>query len=814
MSDTTNDGRTSNLENGFLADLERFLAAEPSGAHRFCHRLQEVGRPFLLRSDLQDTFAAVCAEPGSDVLSGSPLAKLVGWAQEAAVGGAWIHLAVRTRVARWAYLSLHPDTLAVSEITTAEFLRCKERLVDGRRDTDAWNLEFDLEPFNREFAKMTETRSIGRGVEFLNRRLSSRLFERRGQGERLLLEFLRLHRRGDRQLMLDRGVADVDALRTALRQADELLADRPGDTPWAALADELRKLGFEPGWGRDADRVRETMQLLLDLLEAPSPDALERFLARIPMIFTIAIVSPHGWFGQTGVLGRPDTGGQVVYILDQVRALELEMRRRLEEQGLDLLPEIVIVTRLIPEAEGTDSDQRLEPVAGTRGARILRVPFRGPDGGVLPRWVSRFEIWPYLEQYALDTERELLAELGGRPDLLIGNYSDGNLVASLLSQKLGVTQCNIAHALEKTKYLLSDIYWRDLEDQYHFSCQFTADLIAMNTADFIITSTFQEIAGTERTVGQYEAHAAFTMPGLYRVVHGIDVFDPKFNIVSPGADAGVYFPPTDTERRLDHLHGQLADMIDGAADAPDARGALEVPDKPLLFTMARMDRIKNITGLVEWYAGSPELRETANLLVVSGHVDPALSSDAEEREQIELMHRLMDEHGLDGQVRWLGRHLEKGLAGELYRVVADRRGAFIQPALFEAFGLTVIEAMSTGLPVFATRFGGPREIIEDGKSGFHLDPNHGDLAAQRMADFLAKCAADPAEWERISKGSLERVAARYTWARYAERLMTLSRVYGFWRYVTDLDRAETRRYLEMFYGLQFRPLAAGVPRQG
>ena len=32
--------------------------------------------------------------------------------------------------------------------------------------------------------------------------------------------------------------------------------------------------------------------------------------------------SPHAWFGQSGVLGLPDTGGQVVYILDQVRALE------------------------------------------------------------------------------------------------------------------------------------------------------------------------------------------------------------------------------------------------------------------------------------------------------------------------------------------------------------------------------------------------------------------------------------------------------------------------------------------------------------
>ena len=56
-------------------------------------------------------------------------------------------------------------------------------------------------------------------------------------------------------------------------------------------------------------------------------------------------------------------------------------------------------------------------------------------------------------------------------------------------------QCNIAHALEKTKYPDSDIYWKKYEDKYHFTCQFTADLIAMNNADFIITSTYQEIAG-------------------------------------------------------------------------------------------------------------------------------------------------------------------------------------------------------------------------------------------------------------------------------------------------------------------------------
>jgi sucrose synthase len=44
----------------------------------------------------------------------------------------------------------------------------------------------------------------------------------------------------------------------------------------------------------------------------------------------------------------------------------------------------------------------------------------------------------------------------------------------------------------------------------------------------------------------------------------------------------------------------LQDLVFGSAEAPLAVGVLANPDKPLLFTMARLDRVKNLTGLVEW----------------------------------------------------------------------------------------------------------------------------------------------------------------------------------------------------------------------
>jgi len=790
--------------------LQDYLKTDRDNAYSLLRRYVNLNKTFLLRSEILDEMERFCSEAPADHLEDTPLGRLLQNAQEAAIEPPWVDMAIRSRIGKWRYVRFHLETVVAEDISVSEYLSSKERLQSGQLLADGWPLEVDLGPFNREFPRLKESRSIGQGVAFLNRKLSSELFEKLESGDKRLLEFLRLHQVWGTQLMLNQRIADVAELRSCVRQVLEYLEKQPSDALWNDVGHTLSELGFEPGWGKTVARMSDTFRLLSDILEAPAPTNLEEFLSRIPMIFSVVILTPHGYFGQSNVLGLPDTGGQVVYILDQTRALEKEMHRRLEQQGIDIEPKIVVLTRLIPEAHGTSCDQRMEKISGTRNAVILRVPFRRQDGEVIPHWISRFEIWPYLERFALEAEQEVLAHLGGRPALIIGNYSDGSLVASLMSRRLQVTQCNIAHALEKNKYLWSDLYWKELDNQYHFACQFTADLIAMNTADFIITSTYQEIAGTSDSVGQYESYGAFTMPGLYRVINGINVFEPKFNVVSPGSDPDVYFPFTSRERRLEGLHEELKVLVFGNGGSTPSRGQFENPGKPIIFTMARLDRIKNITGLADWYGQSPELRSLANLLVVGGHLDPDHSADNEEREQIRLLHELIDRHGLENHLRWVGFQSERNLVGELYRFVADYRGVFVQPALYEAYGLTVIEAMSSGLPTFATCYGGPSEIIEHGVSGFHLNPNHGQASARLIADFLQSCSDRTDYWDEISRGALARIEDRYTWKRYGERMMTLARVYGFWKYVTNLEREETRRYLEMFYSLLYRKLSEKI----
>lgn len=85
----------------------------------------------------------------------------------------------------------------------------------------------------------------------------------------------------------------------------------------------------------------------------------------------------------------------------------------------------------------------------------------------------------------------------------------------------------------------------------------------------------------------------------------------------------------------------------------------------------------------------------------------------------------------------------------------------LQPAFYEAFGLTVVEAMTCGLPTFATCHGGPAEIIENSVSGFHIDPYHPDKVSEVLIEFFETSLKDPSYWDKISDGGLKRIYERF-----------------------------------------------------
>lgn len=68
---------------------------------------------------------------------------------------------------------------------------------------------------------------------------------------------------------------------------------------------------------------------------------------------------------------------------------------------------------------------------------------------------------------------------------------------------------------------------------------------------------------------------------------------------------------------------------------------------------------------------------------LGGVIDPKATMDREEADECRKMHEIIERHDLKSSVRWVVAQKNRVRNGELYRYVADMRGAFAQPALYE-----------------------------------------------------------------------------------------------------------------------------------
>jgi sucrose synthase len=313
-------------------------------------------------------------------------------------------------------------------------------------------------------------------------------------------------------------------------------------------------------------------------------------------------------------------------------------------------------------------------------------------------------------------------------------------------------------------------------------------------------------------MGQYESYQSFSMPQLYQVINGINLFAPKFNVIPPGVDEELYFPYFEHEKRIKRKRLRWKDHIFNAI-SNDIFGKLTDPKKPPIFTMARFDKIKNITGLIHAFGLSEKLQQRFNLIFAAGTIHIDDSSDVEERNEITQAYHLIDEFNLHGKVRWLPS-INKLDTGEVYRIIADHKGIFVQPALFEAFGLTIIEAMASGLPTFAPKFGGPLEIIEYGKSGYLLNTSKPEFIASSLEDFVDMADNDKDLWKTISENGILRVREHFNWKSYSQRLINLTKLYGFWRFaVSGKGMLELDRYCDTLYHFLIRKNTAQIDSQ-
>jgi glycosyltransferase involved in cell wall biosynthesis len=102
---------------------------------------------------------------------------------------------------------------------------------------------------------------------------------------------------------------------------------------------------------------------------------------------------------------------------------------------------------------------------------------------------------------------------------------------------------------------------------------------------------------------------------------------------------------------------------------------------------------------------------------------------------------------------------------ELYRT----SHVFALPSSAEAFGIAAVEASASGLPVVAARVGGLADIVDDGTTGYLVEPDDVD----GLADALARLVGDPALRQRMGAAARARAEERFDAARNARAIVDL-----------------------------------------
>ncbi len=441
----------------------------------------------------------------------------------------------------------------------------------------------------------------------------------------------------------------------------------------------------------------------------------------------VVMISVHGLIrGHNLELGRDaDTGGQTKYVVELARALAENPK----VERVDLLTRQVIDPKV--DADYAEPEERIAD-----NAWIIRLP-AGPR-----RYFRKEVLWPYLDAFT-DEALQHLRRVGQVPDFVHSHYADAGYVGTRLTQLLGVPLVHTGHSLgvDKRRRLQDNgVLPHNIERNYNMSARIEAEEITLGNAALVIASTSQEIEQ------QYKAY---------------DNYHPKrMRVIPPGVDISRFQPPAPRQKK--------------PPIAKSLERFLHEPKKPMILALSRADERKNIATLVRAYAENPDLREMANLVVIAGNRDDIHKMDKGAREVLTELLLLIDRYDLYGKVAYPKAH-EPNDVPDLYRLAAMTHGVFVNPALTEPFGLTLIEAAASGVPLVATEDGGPRDILQHCKSGFLVDPMDADAMGEKIYEALNS----KTRWQKFSRAGVRGARNTYTWGGHVETYISeICRVLG------------------------------------
>lgn len=437
----------------------------------------------------------------------------------------------------------------------------------------------------------------------------------------------------------------------------------------------------------------------------------------------IVLISVHGLIrGHNLELGRDaDTGGQTKYVVELARALG---------ERTDVEKVILLTRRVIDNQVSPDYAQLVEPLS--EKSCIQRIEC-GEQ-----KYLRKEMLWDSLENFS-DNALAFLNNQNRLPDIIHSHYADAGYVGSRLSHQLGVPLVHTGHSLGRNKrqqLLASGIKHSEIETTYHISRRIEAEETTLGVAERVITSTQQEI---EQQYGLYD---------FYQPEH--------MRVIPPGIDMVQFIPPIGDEK-----------------SSPiwlELKRFLHQPGKPIILALSRPDPKKNIASLIEAYGNSPQLQDAANLVIVAGNRDDIHDMENVAGSVLTEILLAIDKYDLYGKVAYPKHHKQDEVA-VLYRLAATLHGVFVNPALTEPFGLTLIEAAACGLPIIATEDGGPIDIIRNCQNGHLINP----LDKTAMSKTVLQTLTDRSEWRRLAKNGIQGVRRHYSWPAHVEKYLAVIR---------------------------------------
>lgn len=431
------------------------------------------------------------------------------------------------------------------------------------------------------------------------------------------------------------------------------------------------------------------------------------------------LISVHGLIrGHDLELGRDvDTGGQTKYVVELARALA----------ECDGVSRVDLVTRRIVGPQ-ISKEYAIPIETLSDKARIVRID-AGPEG-----YLMKEALWDHLDNFA-DNLLKWWAQQEQRPDVVHSHYADAGYVGVRIAHLLGLPLVYTGHSLGRDKLqrlIAKGLSRNEIDLRYNIDRRIDAEEESLANADLVVTSTHNEIEE------QY---------GLYNYYH-----PERMAVIAPGTDLTQFYPPESSNQKY-HFSEAIERFLTN-------------PNKPMILAVSRPDEKKNIQTLLEAYGESTQLQNAANLVIIAGNRDDIREMESGPQSVMTEILMLIDYYDLYGRVAVPKRHLPREVP-EIYRLAAHSKGVFVNPALTEPFGLTLLEAAASGLPLVATENGGPVDIIGNCNNGLLIDP----LDCKAISQSLLRILHDGEIWETFSRNGLEGVRKHYSWPAHASKYL-------------------------------------------